>query len=500
MSQLLAVRKLAELTAAACADVIGQLVGAPASSGDIDVHEEPIDPWHAFSFPLVCVRVRFVEGINGEYMFALTPAQARGVASAMMGIPAEGDGDELSEIELSAVSEAMNQMVGKVATAMAQAIGVPTDIAPPITDVIATREDADAIGNARFTAHFTIVAGDLTASIMQLVPVEFAAILEAAFPPDGVAAESAPAGDGEPTHLTEETRAAVERTARIAATASAEVLSALIGFPVTTSVPEIESEPDDPLGALTYPLVAVQVTYVSGVNGANLFALTPAQSAALAAVMMGVDEPTGDGLSDLELSAVSEAMNQMMGAATNVLSDSLSLDIEVAPPVCTVIEDADRARATFEHPAYCSRFSIVSDRLTAEVLQYVSADFALHLQAAFAAAEKGRSISGEASLQPDVEPTAAAYAAAAQTATGLLSIDSLRHVQVRVSAELGRTHLPVSDVMNLPPGAIVVLDRLPSDPIDILVNGRAFARARLVLVDGEYAAQIVSLDPPVLQV
>ena len=47
-------------------------------------------------------------------------------------------------------------------------------------------------------------------------------------------------------------------------------------------------------------------------------------------------------------------------------------------------------------------------------------------------------------------------------------------------------------------GAIVELDRTPADTIDILVNGRAFARARLVLVDGEYAAQIVSLEPPIL--
>jgi len=71
-------------------------------------------------------------------------------------------------------------------------------------------------------------------------------------------------------------------------------------------------------------------------------------------------------------------------------------------------------------------------------------------------------------------------------------------VLVRVSAELGRARVPVSDVMNLPPGAIVELDRTPSETIDILVNGRAFARARLVLVDGEYAAQIVSLEPPTL--
>ena len=66
---------------------------------------------------------------------------------------------------------------------------------------------------------------------------------------------------------------------------------------------------------------------------------------------------------------------------------------------------------------------------------------------------------------------------------------------MRVSAELGRARLPYRAVMNLPPGAIVELDRTPSDAVDVLVNGRPFAEARLVLVDGEYAVQIVSLQP-----
>jgi flagellar motor switch protein FliN/FliY len=72
---------------------------------------------------------------------------------------------------------------------------------------------------------------------------------------------------------------------------------------------------------------------------------------------------------------------------------------------------------------------------------------------------------------------------------------SLRTVKVRVSAELGRARLPIGQVVNLPPGAIVPLDRSPHDPIDVLVNGRPFAEARLVLVDGEYAVQIVNIVP-----
>jgi len=71
----------------------------------------------------------------------------------------------------------------------------------------------------------------------------------------------------------------------------------------------------------------------------------------------------------------------------------------------------------------------------------------------------------------------------------------MRSVKVRVSAELGRSRLPIAQVVNLPPGSIVALDRRPDDPIDVLVNGRPFAEAKLVLVDGEFAVQIVNIVP-----
>jgi flagellar motor switch/type III secretory pathway protein FliN len=50
-------------------------------------------------------------------------------------------------------------------------------------------------------------------------------------------------------------------------------------------------------------------------------------------------------------------------------------------------------------------------------------------------------------------------------------------------------------VANLPAGSVVVLDRAPADPVDVLVNGTPFAQAKVVLVDGEYAVQILSLSP-----
>ena len=71
----------------------------------------------------------------------------------------------------------------------------------------------------------------------------------------------------------------------------------------------------------------------------------------------------------------------------------------------------------------------------------------------------------------------------------------LSGIRVRVSAELGRARLPIARVANLPAGSVVVLDRAPSDPVDVLVNGTPFAQAKVVLVDGEYAVQILSLSP-----
>lgn len=68
---------------------------------------------------------------------------------------------------------------------------------------------------------------------------------------------------------------------------------------------------------------------------------------------------------------------------------------------------------------------------------------------------------------------------------------SLNTTRVRVSAEVGRTRLPVESLVGVPPGTIIELDRDAEDQIDIYVNGRRFAVGRLVLTDtSEWAVRI----------
>ena len=75
-----------------------------------------------------------------------------------------------------------------------------------------------------------------------------------------------------------------------------------------------------------------------------------------------------------------------------------------------------------------------------------------------------------------------------------LEAASLLDTTLRVWAEIGRTQMPASTVVGMSEGAILDLDRESDEPADLYVNGRHFGTGRLILVDGEWALRVVSLD------
>jgi flagellar motor switch protein FliN/FliY len=75
-----------------------------------------------------------------------------------------------------------------------------------------------------------------------------------------------------------------------------------------------------------------------------------------------------------------------------------------------------------------------------------------------------------------------------------LEAEALLDLPLRVWAEVGRTRMPAASVVGMSEGAIVDLDREPDEPADLYVNGRHFGTGRLILVDGEWALRVESLD------
>ena len=77
---------------------------------------------------------------------------------------------------------------------------------------------------------------------------------------------------------------------------------------------------------------------------------------------------------------------------------------------------------------------------------------------------------------------------------GALQPAALLDMPLRVWAEIGRTKMPAASVVGMAEGAIIDLDCESDEPADLFVNGRHFGTGRLVLVDGEWALRVETLD------
>lgn len=73
------------------------------------------------------------------------------------------------------------------------------------------------------------------------------------------------------------------------------------------------------------------------------------------------------------------------------------------------------------------------------------------------------------------------------------SLDLLHGVEMTVTVELGRTKLPVRDLLALRCGSIIELDRAAGSPVDVLINGTLLAHGEVVVVDDEFGVRITDI-------
>lgn len=75
------------------------------------------------------------------------------------------------------------------------------------------------------------------------------------------------------------------------------------------------------------------------------------------------------------------------------------------------------------------------------------------------------------------------------------SMSLLHDVEMVVTAELGRTTMPVRELLGLTPGMVVEIDRAAGAPIDLLVNGKLIAAGEVVVIDEEFGIRITEIAP-----
>jgi flagellar motor switch protein FliN/FliY len=101
----------------------------------------------------------------------------------------------------------------------------------------------------------------------------------------------------------------------------------------------------------------------------------------------------------------------------------------------------------------------------------------------------------QAASQFNVRPARFEPLPASAPAAGLSGIGILMDVPLRISVELGRTHMSVRQVLELQAGSVVELNRMAGEAVDVMVNDRLMARGEVVVVDDKFGIRITEIVP-----
>lgn len=354
--------------------------------------------------------------------------------------------------------------------------------------------------------------------------------------PGDAANETAGAAPAEEPLLSELEKDALGELGNISMGSAATTLSILLGRKVQITVPRIDTTSIAQLRT-EYPLpyLVIEVAYSAGLRGANLLVIKEQDACIIADLMMGGDgQSPPEHLNELYLSAVGEAMNQMMGSTATSMSTVFNKRVDITPPNVNVFNFSDQQSigsfSDEQEPIVKVSFRMEVDGLIdSEIMQILSVDVAKGMvqnllgamntpapapvsapppaQTAAAvppaeavAAAGTPPVYEQAAVRPaqnvTVQPVQFAPLVPGMTTQSETNIDFIADVPLQITVELGRTRKLIREILDLVPGSVVELDKLAGEPVDILVNGRLIAKGEVVVIDENFGVRVTDIIHP----
>lgn len=225
-----------------------------------------------------------------------------------------------------------------------------------------------------------------------------------------------------PEALSDTEKDAVGEISNISMGTAATTLSSLLNQKVNITTPRVEVADWDKLSRkYDRPCVMLQIRYKEGIDGNNVLILKERDVKIITDLMMGGTGNVDDGeeLTDLHLSAIGEAMNQMMGSAATSLSSMFNRKIDISPPIANIVEtynEMDESLPQFLNDNFVIvAFKMqIGDLIDSEIMQLYPVDFAKELLTMFSIDQEAQSDNSSAST----EPTPAEQAVAPQPQAG----------------------------------------------------------------------------------
>ena len=351
--------------------------------------------------------------------------------------------------------------------------------------------------------------------------------------------------DSEP--LSELEKDALGEIGNISLGSSATTLSTILNQKVEITTPSVSFVRKTGMKEeFPYEHVSLQVDYMDGFDGENIFLMKANDAAIISDIMLGGDGTNPDeNLTDIHLSAVQEAMNQMMGSSATSMSTVFDKRVDISPPIVNY-EDIDKLEAVEEIIDTDALVKVsfrlkVGDLIDSQIMQLIPLNFAKTLvndllnpqdsapveevpvetvapadpvikekdpkpaQTETSHSEQIQAQPAAVSNEPQhignkIDPNSAVESASfsefeqpALSEQSQRNLDMLLDIPLKVTVELGRTKRTVQDILDLSQGSIVELDKLAGEPVDVLVNNKLIAKGEVVVIDENFGVRVTDI-------
>ncbi|MBS4193993.1 flagellar motor switch phosphatase FliY [Lederbergia citri] len=343
-------------------------------------------------------------------------------------------------------------------------------------------------------------------------------------------------------YLDEMQQDAIGELGNISFGSSATALSTLLNQKVEITTPSVSIIDNAKLEEeFPHPYVAIQVKYTAGFSGVNILVIKQSDAAIIADLMLGGDGTSpADMLDEIHLSAVQEAMNQMMGSAATSMSSIFAKKVDISPPSIELLNFSEgEGTDTIPQQNLLVKVSFrltIGNLIDSAIMQVLPIDFAKKLVEDLLSKNSDtvsepkqtpntntETVQSSASVEkPQNQPMMNSNmnqrendrAASSEkpngqlnvqtasfldfnqpnvTATETKNLDMLLDIPLQVTVELGKTKKSVKEILELGAGSIIELDKLAGEPVDILVNSRLIAKGEVVVIDENFGVRVTDI-------
>ncbi len=319
---------------------------------------------------------------------------------------------------------------------------------------------------------------------------------------------------------------------------AATTLSSILNHRVSITTPRVTKVRFASLmEGIKTPKVATTVEYKEGVIGTNLMLLHVRDASIIADLMMGGPGNAKEDaeFGDLELSAVAEAMNQMIGSASTSMATMINRKVDILPPMVKLWGEPDNISYDGINPdsiVYRISFNLdVEGLIESEIMQIFTKemvnDIAAAMMADKATVVNDRKVPAEEQpapapaaaptpqpqpqAQPQPQPQVAPQPApqpkqppvevsqpSFQTLDGHAQVegdnlDLLMDIPLNLSVVLGTSKKSVREILSFNTGSVIELEKLTDEPLDILLNGKLIAQGEVVVINDNFGVRITNI-------